>query len=352
MITMPPGLMTSAYPNSQNQPINADQAPKNSTPSNTRADKADVSDVDQSTRADNFDVDALVNRIWGFTSGRIESAERDGASQEKLDGLWEAAEQGVAQGFGEAKSILEDMGLLDDELALKIETSFQSLMGKLDARDLSPSLPVNAASVRSEVNSLGNSLTANTSFAQYERQTFSLSLMTEQGDQIEIRSIAEQYLQAEDSQFGQQSQTQWQAGSASGFSLFIKGDLNAQERLDLDALLTQVNELATEFYKGDYQTAFEMASDLNIDGTSLRSLDLSLGSVEQSGASAYAAEQSNQSKLPQGLSLLKEYAEKLIEIQQEWAETFNAPSALLAAFENHPMNDGNLSQTATSLLNG
>jgi len=325
-----------------------------------RAEKADqgshriatdaAAEAVPASRAEHFDVDALVEQILGFASARIASAQADGASEAELESLWQSAEKGVSQGFGEAKDYLDSQDALDDPLTLKINFAYGQIMDKLSARDLSAVAPSEQIAARDVAPSTGSAAQRVASLYQYERQTFELNLTTEQGDQILIRSFSEQESSVDDQQFGRHSATHWGSSQSTGFSLVIKGDLNEQEAADLDMLLAQVNELAAEFYDGDYDTAFNMAADLNIDGTSLKSLDLSMKEIEQKGVSAYSQTADVPARLPKGLEPLRQYAEKLIAAQAQWAEKFNAPEELLQTLQNHPTNQGRLAQVAHHLL--
>lgn len=299
------------------------------------------------SRADSFDVDALVKQIWSFTSGRLAQAEASGASDKQMNSMWQAAEKGVKTGFSEAKEALEDLGQLDDALKMKIDTAFGQIMDKLSERDLS-----NVSNVDSQPKSetLPAAMDRRIGVAQYERQTFSLDLKTNQGDTILIRSVAENKSTLDDQRFGSTSSTRWTTASSNGFELIIKGDLNDQERADLDALLAQVNEVANEFYTGNYDTAFSMASDLSIDGSSLKTMDLNLTEVKSQAVGVYAAMADDRPTLPKGLNALKEYADKLVDAQTNWQKRFDSSDSFIEAMKNHPVNDGSLTQRMMSLL--
>ncbi|MDN3649385.1 DUF5610 domain-containing protein [Reinekea marina] len=307
--------------------------------------------VEAPSKAINFDVDALVDQIWGFAQQRISDAKANGASEDQIESMFEAAEQGVKQGFGEAKEILDELGQLDEPLTMKIDSAFGQIMDRLDEQDLSVpsnrSEPIQAPIQRSSASS---NVDRQINMYQYERQTFSLNLTTNEGDKIMIRSVAESSSTLEDKRFGRESSTVWGSQQSSGFQLMIKGDLNEQEAADLDALLAQVNEVANEFYEGDYQKAFDMATELNIDGSSMRSMDLNMKEVEAKGVGVYAEVAEQPAKIPAGLSPLKEYAEKLLASQEQWFEQFNSRDAFLTVIENHPMNRGELFDTLSSLL--
>lgn len=306
--------------------------------------------AESSSRADNFNVDALVKQIWGFASGRIEQAQASGASEEELESLWSAAERGVKQGFGEARDVLESLGELDEPLEMKISSAYGQILDRLSERSLEVDESAVSANQAIVAEQADKPIDRYIKLEQYERQTFSLNLTTNEGDEILIRSVTSEASTAEDLRFGRLSSTQWSTAQSSEYQLIIKGDLNEQEAADLDALLADVNKLAAEFYEGDYETAFKMASDLSIDGSSLRSLDLSMQEVEVKGAGVYAQTAGQPASLPQGLQPLREYAEKLMAAQERWSERFDAPKEFLNTLSNHPSNKGGLGNLAKQLL--
>ena len=317
-------------------------------PISTRGAQETESSKDAASKADNFDVDALVNQIWSFASARIAKAEADGASPDEVDNMRNAAKKGVIAGFGEAKDILEGLGELSDPLKLKIDSAFGQIIDKLDDRSID--LKKETSQMPVAVKSKPLSTNRGIQLYQYERETFALNLTTAQGDKIQIRAINEQESQADDLMFGRQSSTYWGTSSHQGYSLIIKGDLNAQETEDLDALLADVNALASEFYEGDYETAFMMAKELNIDGTSLRTMELNLQEVQQKGASVYSEMAGQTSTLPRGLEPLKAYAEKLMAAQEKWASKINSADDFLKTMSHHPLNHGPMAEAAKLMM--
>ncbi|EAR08021.1 hypothetical protein MED297_15665 [Reinekea sp. MED297] len=310
-----------------------------------------ANDAEATSAAQNFNVDALVDKIWSFASERIAKAKADGASEEELASLWEAAEKGVEQGFSEARDVLSAMGEDSDELTMKIDSAYGQLMDKLGERNLDDAESSGSAQSTEPAATRNNAVVDRMiQMQQYERQTFSLDLKTSEGDVIQIRAVNENAASLSDSRFGRQASTQWSSVEMGGYSLMVKGDLNEQEMEDLDALLGEVNELAEEFYNGDYQTAFSMAKDLNIDGTTLKSLNLSMQEVEQKAASVYAETAGETTRLPRGLEPLQQYAEKLMQAQEKWQERFEAPSEFLKTLGNHPMNRGEMLSVAEQLM--
>ncbi|MCH8532686.1 MAG: DUF5610 domain-containing protein [Saccharospirillum sp.] len=310
------------------------------------AEKASVAGTTETTKAPDsaskFDVDALVNNLWGFMKGRIAEAQANGASEKELDKLWQAAEKGLKQGFGEAKDILKSMGKLSEPLGNKIDQAYGRLTDALEARDL---------------NAMAESRDAKETVAgrkidlyQYQERTFSLDLKTREGDTVTIKVMNSQEASASQRSGEGWSSLQWGRTDMAGFNVLIEGDLNEQERADIEALLGQVNELANDFYSGNYDVAWEKAQALNIEGTSLLSMDLNLRSVEAKGVGVYE-QVSGDKALPKGLSPLAQYAKDLVEAQKDWQQRFDSSTGLLKALENHPLNKGQLGNMARALLN-
>jgi hypothetical protein len=119
----------------------------------------------------------------------------------------------------------------------------------------------------------------------------------------------------------------------------------------LNALLKEVNELADEFYDGNMDLAWGKAQALNINGSSLASMDLRMRDVETKGVAAYQAAGGEQ-QLPRGLESLRQYARDMVSAQQKWMDSFNSRDALPQSIKNHPLNDGRLEAFTRSLLGG
>ncbi|MHA7878182.1 MAG: DUF5610 domain-containing protein [Saccharospirillum sp.] len=292
--------------------------------------------------ANNFDVEGLVNNLWGFMKGRIEQAQASGASEKELDKLWQAAEKGLKQGFGEAKEVLQSLGKLSEPLTEKIDQAYEQLTEALEKRDLNATLatsePVKSDSASRQID-----------LYQYRERTFSLDVKTREGDSVTIRVLNQQEASASGVQSDGRSSLAWGRSDSAGFSLIIEGDLNDDERADIEALLGQVNELANDFYRGNYDVAWEKAQALNIEGSSLLTMDLNLRSVEARGVGVYESV-GGERPVPKGLASLAQYARELVDAQKGWQDRFDSPKGLLQALENHPMNKGSLGDMARALL--
>lgn len=111
-------------------------------------------------------------------------------------------------------------------------------------------------------------------------ESFSLQLVTQEGDTVEVTFGSASQLQqaygARNTASGSEEYYSLESSSSSEFGFSVKGDLNTDE---LDAILNLVNDissLADDFFSGDLQSAWDQAGDLAFDGSQLASMDLSL----------------------------------------------------------------------------
>lgn len=304
-------------------------------------------DPGASASGSQFDVDGLVNNLWSFMQGRLARAEASGASEAEMEKMWQAAEKGLKQGFGEAREALEAMNKMNEGLGDRIDSAYQGLTDILASRDLSAKAPV------TETPEQDAAVTDNRriSLYQYQEQSFALNLKTVEGDaiRVQVQNTGEAGADFQRDQNGES--LSWGRAGSNDFQLSIEGDLNETERADLNALLADVNDLANEFYEGDMELAWEQAQALSIDGTSLASMDLRMREVEARGVAAYQSANA-ESQLPRGLESLRDYARDMMSAQQQWVDGFNSRDALPEAMKNHPLNDGQLEAFTRSLLGG
>lgn len=315
-----------------------------------QATSAVVVENRETSAADSFNVTALVDHLWEFAEHRIRQAEIDGASDAAIESLWADFEQGIRQGFGEAKEILAELDQLDDALTLKIDSAFGEILDRIPDNQTENLGSASRASLSEDYSGADGRPLSLAQSSHYQRHSFSLNLTTEQGDEIMIRAVSEQVKTSEDAQFGQLASARWYDASANSYELLIKGELNEQERADLDVLLEQINELAVEFYQGDYATATEMAMALNISGTSLQTLDLNLQQIEQQAVASYATVSGDRVSLPQGLQPLRDYAANLVSAQQSWQSSFQQTVDFNALISQHPLSDARTKEWLDYLL--
>ncbi len=114
----------------------------------------------------------------------------------------------------------------------------------------------------------------------------SLSIGTQEGDEVRIRFASRSGLVAQDG--GADSGAERRVyGFASGrIEVSVEGDLNDEELAAIGALVAKVDALAKDFFAGDIQKAFTAAAHLGFDGEQIASFALKLSSrelLQQSG---------------------------------------------------------------------
>ena len=225
-----------------------------------------------------------------FIAQRLRSDCASGATREELQARLEEGRQGFLQGFNEAKEQIESLGLLTADLDGKITDTYNRVLNGLDRL---------AAKIDSKFsNDTSNAIEATNRFelqAQSSQQnSFSLNLTTQDGDvvTIDISRFQQQSFSAEFAANGDSTSLQVSASQSfsSNFSLTVQGDLDEGELASINELLEDVNSIASDFYSGDLDGAFELAQQLEIDREELSSLNLQLQQTTVS--QAYAAYES------------------------------------------------------------
>lgn len=142
-------------------------------------------------------------------------------------------------------------------------------------------------------------------------QTMTLSLTTQEGDEVRVdfRQLYAQYQQAQQTQAQQQGpegvryfesrETLEATAFEERFGFSVEGNLNEAELNAVFDVFKQVDRLASEFFNGDIEKAFEKAQALNIDFGQLKSMSLDLNKQESAAVShqqakAYQSVESNQ----------------------------------------------------------
>ncbi|GGK75407.1 hypothetical protein [Amphritea balenae] len=112
------------------------------------------------------------------------------------------------------------------------------------------------------------------------KESFSVSLMTREGDRVEINFSSVEKYQAEyaSRQTGSSSSEfmSIDRSSASQFGFSVQGDLSVEEIDAISSLVQDLSQVADEFFNGDLQSATQLAGDLSLDSGQLMSLDMSM----------------------------------------------------------------------------
>lgn len=286
-----------------------------------------------------FDIDAVIDTVMQHVGKRIDKARSNGASDDDLKSMFDAARSGVETGFNQAREQIDALNKLDDPLAEKINAAEQGIYDGIDE------LEENTFNPQEQI------VKANTvEYAKaYERtsNSFEFELTTQEGDVVKIQAMSnyESYQEALKAQGnGKELYANYsEQSNSSGFNLLVEGDLNDEEMAAIESLMSQVNDLADEFYSGDLGTAFDMAMNLTSDADQIAqfSLDLKqsqLSSYEYGAMKGEALGNGNKgydtAKLPKGLAdPLANFAQGVKEAFEEANQFANSRSLLENLFE-------------------
>ncbi len=187
-----------------------------------------------------FTPQSVADRIMGFIGDRLQQERDNGASEGRLQQLYQQALKGVEQGLREAKGVLQSQDLLQGEnkqnfydtvnlVANGLEQLGESLFDKEMAMD---------------------SIDKGSQTSLSRQRSFEMEVITQDGDRVTLQVQAGQQLSAgSDMQF-----THFE-----NLSFSVEGELDEEERAALTDLLKQVNIVAGEFYEGDVELAFDQA---------------------------------------------------------------------------------------------
>ena len=123
-------------------------------------------------------------------------------------------------------------------------------------------------------------------------ESFSMDVMTKEGDKVSIRFNSSA---SETASLGAYSDGETSAVSfgidrqaSSDYSFSVKGDLNDEELDALQSLIQDINLIADDFYSGDVQEAFAQATELEMDKSQLKNLNVTMTqSASYSAVAAY-----------------------------------------------------------------
>lgn len=286
--------------------------------------------------------------ILSFIENQLLRDVEDGASQNELASRIEAGLSGFLKGFEAAKEDLQALGALTPGVQADIEETYDTVLegveslkstflgeiavedgGKASVDSSSLSRPVNVeppVGVQSQYYS----------YEAAQRNSFSFSVTTRDGDTVTVQSAALR------SMF-QENITVSQAGNGNGelsqfatsedyqFNLQIDGELDDDEISALKDLLSQVNDLAENFFAGDVEAAFNDALALGYDDSEISSFALNLSQTSvQRVTAAYGGSSSQPSALADILKPVGHFARDLIEATHT-AENFQNPEQLIGS---------------------
>ncbi|MGS2718166.1 DUF5610 domain-containing protein [Eionea flava] len=289
------------------------------------------------------------SNILQFIEQRVANEQAAGASSEVLSELLTQGLSGFIQGFDEAKQLLsqdsesddgslntavsDSISLLYDQVVEGIANLRQAYLGEAAETSTTPdqvtlsNTPAehapNNIPKQSESNVLASpidtllqtmdqpdtqlitlldSLDEMQSVSEHvveysEKQQFSFSLTTAEGDEITITADRSSHLSNASYQ-GASNNLDIQASSShQQFTFQVDGDLNKEEVTAINDLLTQVMSLSEQFYRGDVGAAYQSALEMNYDSSEITAYALQLTQVESYHVAAvYDANTSKQNE--------------------------------------------------------
>lgn len=244
--------------------------------------EADSSSVGN-TNTDVSDVSpqAVADRIMQFISQRLEQERAAGASDERIQDLYQQALSGVETGLREAKDIIQSYNLYDGEVKDNFMKTANLLADSLEALGESLFGASTGASVGTpEAAGAAISRVQSQSVSVAQDRHFEMEVVTQDGDRVTL------LVQSGQSFSSQQMQADSQGVSVSGFestfsqydhlSFRVDGELDEGELSALNDLFSQVNAVADTFYGGNIEQAFDQALGvgMNVDELSAFSVDM------------------------------------------------------------------------------
>ncbi|MEK9712312.1 MAG: DUF5610 domain-containing protein [Thalassolituus sp.] len=276
------------------------------------------------TTTERQSVEQTAKNILNHVQQGIESLKAQGASQERIDARLEAAKEGIAKGYEEARDMLDGMGLMTDELAADIDAGEALVYEGLDdiAAGNTPALlaPPQAnmgddqssdESQQSEPSSGPANAYDYSAAMTRTSNRLSLEVMTQDGDRISVNF--RERSGSLDLQAGGSSLSV--SGFSSRFDMEVKGFLDEGELQALETLFSDVQKLSDTFFNGDLGAALEEAMNLGFDGNELASMSLDLRQRSFSSVSrAYgaASPQLPTERLAKQPNMIAEYVDSYI----------------------------------------
>ena len=324
--------------------------------------------------------DVAANNILKFIERQLNQDVKSGASLVALESRIEAALEGFNQGYSEANDTLKEMDLLSPNLSNEIamtETKVLAGIDKLKQQFLGiePEPATNAEQIPAANDVTNTSVSNGFAFGEEinaeQINDFSFELITADGDKVKITSSAIQAF-AQQSGFAEtQSDTnttqmayQSYAGyKESNFAFSVEGELDQQELEAINNLLNNVNDLASDFYSGDVNKAFEKAIQLNYDSSEISEFSISLTQIKN--FTAYQAYQTDKPLFnPSAIHDLKplaEFSNNLRNSFESIRNLFSQPKSLMADVmsqvnqlqkpSDYKTNQNDFFEFANSLLN-
>lgn len=285
--------------------------------------------------------------ILKFIEAQLIRDKQDGASTEAMASRLQAGLDGFEQGFGEALDMLKGLGGMSDGILAELQQTHDLVTAGIEEfrlRYVEGKEPAPAAEVETVTSPeppernlqppLATAMSAYSRNDVAEKNSFSFTLTTADGDTVLIKtrsiraSVVESYLAQKE---GVDARIQESQSQREQFSFEVGGELDAGELSAINDLLHQVSALSEEFFSGNLDQAFKMASELGYDATEISAFALNLTHTSvRRVTEAYSDGQTirQPSSLVEQLQPLGEYINKVLEAYGT-ASQFKTPTELM-----------------------
>lgn len=277
------------------------------------------------------------NNILSFITARLKMDVAEGATEDELLSRLEAGLSGFLKGYQQAYDQLSGMGFLNGDVETAIEQTYSDVLNGVDAlaeelgiaspvtdgqreaqaarrsgfneADASGKTPAEPAvnndqmsgvettrsglasllgiepnpmeSLNAEANQLRTLIEASTfDYRATEARSFQFELKTRDGDTVTIKAAyaSQSVLEGESVKYGDSSASEVSGNfrAAAGFYLDVQGDLDEDELLAIEDLLTQVREVSDMFFSGDIESAFDHAVEMGFNSDEIAEFSLKL----------------------------------------------------------------------------
>lgn len=241
-----------------------------------------------------FDFQSVADNVLQFVTGRLGAARADGKSDDDLTGMMEQARKGVDKGFGDARKQLGDWATDNEDIKTGIDQSYKLIQKGLD---------------QFEKEFFGK--VSSTDMGQAEmasRQQGSLEIQTKDGDKVVLRFNDSWQTKSQKDDSG----SQFSLKSSQSFSFSLEGDLSSEEMDSIGKLVKGIDDLAGNFFSGNFEDLLKKAGDLQLDDSQLASYSLKLKQSVKLSQTYQGAH-----SLQEMLKPLADYLPKLGQVQQQ-----------------------------------
>ncbi|MFT5506622.1 MAG: hypothetical protein ACI8XC_004350 [Gammaproteobacteria bacterium] len=268
--------------------------------------------------------------ILNFINQQLQMDKANGASKEDLMSRLDAGLNGFIKGFNAAKTQIEDMGLLIPDTAAKINDTYDRVSNGIEQ-------------LRNNITNDGTNLARFTLDSEHSQQdSFSLQLITQDGDtvSIEISRLTQLDMSASIDLEKLTIAYNQSSFSSNSFSFVVSGELDEGELASINQLLQSVDSIASDFYQGRVDEAFQQTLDLEFDSTEFARLDLNLQQTTASTAvAAYKSTASSNSHSsdhgPSQLSQLLGHLKKTFDAARNFQEPLKLLNEALSGLDRY-----------------